>query len=1468
MGKTMLKKIFWSASVGALLLFVAQARAETHQVTSTDGGTTVDGSFGKILTTAVSGDVIEFDTTQVKTLEITTLNCAGDPASKGKTYTILGNGVTISIGTALSLGATTASGVTNLFESLILKDIHFTGTGPVRLTANAFKLLNCTFSNAVTLMIYGVPGGDHYHSVDGCAFMGNSSILINHSAASRGPTRLKLTSCTFVRGETGPSLIRPSGTFDLDDQHVNFTNCVMVDKFATETALSVTINNVTSSGYNVIQGIVNGWTDAPSALDYYIEPTSNEEIIKKGDPGSSPGMTNYGIPVSYTTRAGTTDNDSPVSYTTRAGTTDNDSPMSYTTRAEGTDNGRPIYYVVRDGGQGKAYRHLPANTSIEGITFPEKDLAGNTIDYTTATHSGAWQAVWLAGDESEGPTTVYVTDIHAQIPNNGVLYTDTTYLISANVEPGGVDPDSVIWASTDTRVTVTQQSGTTATLHATGIAEETTVNLTATSVAHADNGQPLDKVIPVTFKPYIHVESITLTGSQDVRFGYTEHFTAAVTPDNANWKNLTWTVSDNNIAQMTVDPDGYGVTLKGLTEGTTTITATANDNNVQQTLSVTVQRPDYSNGVFIINEDWFGSSSGTVNHLDYETGRIDYRAFQAANHTPPYYFGMTAQYGTIYGDKFYVMSKQGARLTVADAKTLELHKHFNDLGGGDGRFFLGLDEHTGYVATSNGIRVVDLDNLHLTQGGGDPKIVDNLPHIKIAGAESSGGSLSGQVTTMKRVENRVFAIQQGTLLVIAVDNHVIETTFDDHIYITMTQSKDGFVWLGTSGTDPTGQLDDDGQSNYLVKLNPYTLERTVVTIPNGVKGVVSTFGAWQADPFCASTKENVLYWKGGSQLSGTVEIHGMVIYRYDIDQNKVDTVLDITNMPKQRHPDGSEFQSVWSMYGTAFGVHPLTDELFVTVGTFMINVTNVYERNQWKILRVDQKAGNPKVTANSQGNILQEWNLTPHYWFPAMPVFPDNHPPKYTGVHITSNITLNTTHPSETINLKDKFTDDDNLDAGILFTDNANDPQLVNANVSNGFLTIAPRKTIPDGQPDETTIVTLKVNSNGKIIYHYVNVTVQAGTTGDSNDPNLNPFELTLQHINLFTGQIAQLALTAPQLFDVLWSSTNEYVANVNEYGTVEALNPGQVYIVATDYDSGRMDSCLVTVQELPVDDGGGTIDPPAVQTHVITLSNNQLNLTTGQMNRLYVQLSYTDMQNVTLQWNSSDYNVADVTQTGLVIAKNPGTAAVTVMTSNGGVAVCNVTVTKTIAQPTVNDVGDNHANVQFTANQTANYYLLHVYQSNYNNGIPTLSPLYTLKVLADGTTVNTKSRNGNTITVDLNNLTQGNNCIVWIEALTLDELGNSKSVALETLAFTTLKATGNVEVESSTGNAYYQNGTLTLTNMQESVVTLFNLNGNTVLTGEVKLPVHTVHKKLQTGVYFLKQRYDKLSKICKVIVK
>ena len=60
---------------------------------------------------------------------------------------------------------------------------------------------------------------------------------------------------------------------------------------------------------------------------------------------------------------------------------------------------------------------------------------------------------------------------------------------------------------------------------------------------------------------------------------------------------------------------------------------------------------DYSQGTFIVNEDWYGHQNSTVNFLTHD-GEWHYRVFQTEN--PGHELGCTTQFGTIYGDKFYL----------------------------------------------------------------------------------------------------------------------------------------------------------------------------------------------------------------------------------------------------------------------------------------------------------------------------------------------------------------------------------------------------------------------------------------------------------------------------------------------------------------------------------------------------------------------------------------------------------------------------------------------------------------------------------------------------------------------------------------------------------------------------------------------------------------------------------------------
>lgn len=85
----------------------------------------------------------------------------------------------------------------------------------------------------------------------------------------------------------------------------------------------------------------------------------------------------------------------------------------------------------------------------------------------------------------------------------------------------------------------------------------------------------------------VPVTGVTVTPeTASVEAGKTTKLTAAVAPDNATDKTVTWSSSDDSVA--TVDADG---TVHGIKEGTATITATTKDGSKTDTCAVTVTAP-------------------------------------------------------------------------------------------------------------------------------------------------------------------------------------------------------------------------------------------------------------------------------------------------------------------------------------------------------------------------------------------------------------------------------------------------------------------------------------------------------------------------------------------------------------------------------------------------------------------------------------------------------------------------------------------------------------------------------------------------------------------------------------------------------------------------------------------------------------------------------------------------------------
>lgn len=467
---------------------------------------------------------------------------------------------------------------------------------------------------------------------------------------------------------------------------------------------------------------------------------------------------------------------------------------------------------------------------------------------------------------------------------------------------------------------------------------------------------------------------------------------------------------------------------------------------------------DYSKGTFIVNEDWYGHQNSTLNFLT-DDGEWIYRVIQKEN--PGVEIGATAQYGAIYGDKFFVMAKQpkdpgasitGGRITVCDAKTMKVLKQIeniavDDKGSSiaDGRGFLGVDEHKAYVGSSNGIYVLDLDSLKITGSVSGAGNDSDDPYQQLYG---------GQIGNMVRVNDRVFAVhQKNGLLIINPATDEVEKAVEAPEgwgFGSVVLSKDGNLWLSLAASSGSGQAD-----TRIVKLNPATLEQTIIECPEGIFGPANTWYAWTPDCFCASKQNNVLYWNGGNSSW----FSGKTIYKYDIDSNTFSTFIDYND-----DPDG------WQIYGCSFRVNPVTDEAIVSLYKGYGDPTYVVRKY------------------NNEGKQTAEYSMISNYWFPSLPVFPDNEAPVVADI---SPVSI-TTEDSTTVSLKDVATDADNMDAAIVKTvKKVSDEKVLKAEMADGDLVITPLKA---GKAD----ITIQINSNGKLAETVVSVEISEATDIDA----------------------------------------------------------------------------------------------------------------------------------------------------------------------------------------------------------------------------------------------------------------------------------------------------------------------------------------------------------------------------------
>lgn len=443
-----------------------------------------------------------------------------------------------------------------------------------------------------------------------------------------------------------------------------------------------------------------------------------------------------------------------------------------------------------------------------------------------------------------------------------------------------------------------------------------------------------------------------------------------------------WTVDTGNGPELVKDEDGNSIPARAGATGSFISDVVYTDKSIKFIFSdgTTITLPKdlgpkaddkaqpkvEAKGFYIVNEGWFGHDKGSVNYFEKNGTSYTphYRAFKAAN--PDTELGNTTCYGAIWGDNFYLISKQDNRLVIADAQNLKSKKVITDLDG-DGRSFLGIDDQKAYIGYNGGIKTFNIENLTLGEA--------------IAG-------VSGEIGNMCYAYGKVFAVSDKNLYIIDAKTDEVKKTVAGS-YSSVVTAKDGSVWVAAA--------------DKFIVYNPNDLENTKEIAYPGNAAVSSSWGSWNPGGLCASTQTNTLYW-----TTGTSSWSLNAVCKYDIDASNANS--SFYTLPN----DDAGQKRV--LYGAGLRVDPLSDNLVLQSRRDGWGDSSAYN---WLFLLSNTGSLNTSfVVADDK----EPTTGNGYYWFPSMPVFEDANKPQ-----ILLNQVMMGTNKKVEIDLSTKVVDYDNI---------------------------------------------------------------------------------------------------------------------------------------------------------------------------------------------------------------------------------------------------------------------------------------------------------------------------------------------------------------------------------------------------------------------------------------------------------
>ena len=198
-----------------------------------------------------------------------------------------------------------------------------------------------------------------------------------------------------------------------------------------------------------------------------------------------------------------------------------------------------------------------------------------------------------------------------------------------------------------------------------------------------------------------------------------------------------------------------------------------------------------------------------------------------------------------------------------------------------------------------------------------------------------------------------------------------------------------------------------------------------------------------------------------------------------------------------------------------------------------------------------------------------------------------------------------------------------------------------------------------------------------------VNVTVE------NNNVFVTDIALSPAFVSLEPGKTADIQVTVePKNADVknvLWSSTNEVVASVDNLGKITAYKAGRTLVVAKAADGSDITGICEVVVGIPV--------------QKITVPTWQKTMQIGESQQIRVDVTPEDATTPYVSYQSSNPEVAQIDQSGKVYARRAGTTTITIVSEDNEDATCDIKIT--VVTPEIAGETAAWKEVQFDPNST-----------------------------------------------------------------------------------------------------------------------------------------------------------------------